>query len=136
MTHLTWLLADSDNGGAAAAVLIGGFMCCFSVVWLGLLILVIGGLWKIFTKAGQPGWAAIVPFYNAYILCLIAGKPAWWLILFFIPIANIVVSIIVWVEVAKRFGKGIGYVIGLILLPFVFVPMLGWGSAKYNAAAV
>ena len=136
--HLTWLLAQADDNSGNTAGLIGGlgFACCFSVVWLGMMVLIIGGLWKIFTKAGQPGWAAIVPIYNIFILCTIAGKPAWWIVLFFIPFVNIVVSIMVWAEVAKRFGKDTGFVIGLILLPMVFLPLLGWGNAQYHEGGV
>src|SRR5437867_1608365 len=72
-------------------------------------ILVIAGMWKVFTKAGKPGWAALIPIYNFIVLLQIAGKPVWWILLFLIPVVNIIVLILVWVGVAQAFGKGTGY---------------------------
>ena len=102
------------------------------LLYLGLIILVIAGIWKVFTKAGQPGWAAIIPIYNLYILLRIACKPGWWLVLFLIPLVNIIVIIIVTSDLSRNFGKGTGFTIGLILLPFIFYPILGFSNAKYN----
>jgi hypothetical protein len=104
------------------------------LLYLALIVLVIAGFWKVFVKAGHPGWAAIVPIYNIYILLKIAGKPGWWLLLFFIPVVSLVVMILVSLEVAKAFGKGGGFGVGLALLGFVFYPILGFGDAKYQAA--
>ncbi len=101
------------------------------ILYLGLIVFLIASLWKVFEKAGHPGWAAIVPFYNIYILTQIAGKPTWWMILFFIPIANIVAAIIVWHGVSLNFGKDAGFTVGLVLLGIVFIPILGFGDAKY-----
>ncbi len=92
--------------------------------------------WKLFVKAGQPGWAAIIPFYNIYIMLKIVGKPGWWLILFFIPFVNFIIAIIVMHNLSLRFGKGVGYTLGLIFLGFIFMPMLALGSAKYTAPTV
>jgi len=126
------VLAQSQDypsgGGSTAGTAIGG------VIDLAVAILVIAGMWKVFVKAGQPGWASIIPIYNAYILCKIAGKPGWWVVLMLIPLVNIIVGILVVVALAKSFGKGVGFVIGLILLPFVFWPMLGFGDATYQGA--
>ena len=91
------------------------------------------GMWKVFTKAGQPGWASIIPIYNVYILLLIVDKPWWWLILMLIPIVNIVMWIIVSLALAQKFGQGTGFAIGLILLPFIFIPILGFSDMKYAA---
>jgi len=102
---------------------------------LAILVVVIAGVWKVFVKAGQPGWAAIIPIYNLYVLTQIVGKPAWWLLLFLLPIVNIVVAIIVYIELAKAFGKGAGFAIGLLLLGFVFFPILGFGDAQYQKPA-
>jgi hypothetical protein len=102
---------------------------------LAIIAVVIAGVWKVFTKAGQPGWASIIPFYNVYILLKIVGKPGWWLLLFLIPIVNIVIAIIVSLEIAKVFGKGAGFGIGLALLGCVFYPILGFGSATYQGSA-
>ena len=101
------------------------------LLYLAVIVLTIAGLWGVFAKAGQPGWAAIVPIYNAYIMVKIIDKPIWWFIMLFIPCISIVFCILVWVEICKRFGKGGGYVVGIMLLPFIFIPMLGLGNAQY-----
>lgn len=100
------------------------------VLWVVVAIIWIAAMWKVFTKAGEPGWAAIVPIYNYVVLDRIAGRPTWWILLwlFISPIPYIVVSF----DIAKRFGKGAGFAIGLILLPFIFYPMLAWGDARYS----
>src|SRR5476651_1177903 len=79
-------------------------------------VVAIAGMWKVFAKAGQPGWAAIIPIYNFIILLKIGGKPLWWIILMFIPIANLVVLIILSIAVAGKFGKGTGFGLGLAFL--------------------
>ena len=107
----------------------------FWIFWLAVTILMIAACWKIFTKAGQPGWAAIIPIYNWYILCKIVGRPGWWVILFFIPFINFIIGIIVCIDLAKSFGKGVGFAIGLILLGIIFFPILGFGSAQYQGPA-
>jgi hypothetical protein len=107
------------------------FWICYGVV----ILLMIAAIWKIFVKAGQPGWAAIVPIVNFYFLCKIAGRPGWWLILMFIPFVNFIILIILDIDIAKAFGKGAGFGIGLLLLPFIFFPVLGFGSAQYHGAA-
>ncbi len=101
------------------------------VVGLVIAVIAVVALWKMFTKAGEPGWAAIVPIYNLVVLLKIAGKPLWWIILLIIPFVNIVVGIIVAISLAKAFGKGVGFGVGLIVLPFIFYPILGFGSAAY-----
>jgi hypothetical protein len=104
----------------------------FWICWFVFAILMIAALWKVFTKAGQPGWAAIVPILNTYFLCKIAGRPGWWVILMFIPFVNLIIWIILCIDVAKSFGKGLGFGIGLLLLPIIFFPILGFGSAQYQ----
>ena len=102
------------------------------IIYLAIIIVTVVSLWKVFTKAGQPGWAAIIPFYNAFIMIKVAGKPGWWFILLFIPVVNFVISIIVFNGIANNFGKGIGYTIGLLLLPVVFLPILAFSDAQYT----
>lgn len=97
-----------------------------------LIAVSIVALWKLFTKAGKPGWASIIPIYNSLLLIDIAGKPMWWFLLMFIPIVNIVISVMVLIGLAKNFGRGAGTVIGLIFLPFIFMLILAFGSAEYN----
>jgi hypothetical protein len=96
---------------------------------------VIAGGWKVFSKAGQPGWAIIVPIYNVIVMLKVAGKPLWWILLMFIPFVNMIVGILVMAALAKNFGKGAGFTVGLVLLPMIFIPILGFGSAQYQAAA-
>jgi hypothetical protein len=102
------------------------------VVYLAIAILMIAAMWKIFTKAGKPGWAAIIPIYNAIVLLEIVDKPLWWIILMLIPLVNVIISIIVSVELAKKFGQSVGFAIGLILLAPIFYPILGFGSYRYT----
>jgi hypothetical protein len=104
----------------------------FLLVYLGVIIALIASYWKVFVKAGQPGWAAIIPIYNIYIFLKIVCRPGWWLILFIIPVVDIIVYIIVSIDIAKRFNKGTGFAIGLILLPIIFYPILGFGDATYK----
>jgi|ERR1043166_7006143 hypothetical protein len=94
------------------------------------VILMIAAMWKIFVKAGEPGWASIIPIYNWIVWCKIVGRPLWWVVLLFIcfPIFFIILCI----DLAKSFGKGVGFAIGLILLSFIFFPILGFGSATYQ----
>jgi len=115
-----------DSGGGAGIVMM--------IVWLGIVGLLVASVWKVFVKAGKPGWAALVPIYNLIVLLEIVGKPAWWIILFFIPIANFIVAILIYVNLAKAFGKSTGFAIGLLLLGIVFFPILGFGDAEYQGA--
>lgn len=103
-----------------------------SLVQLIVTVLVVVAMWKVFEKAGKPGWAAIIPIYNFIILLEIVGKPIWWIALLFIPIVNIVIAIWVINLLALSFGKESGFTVGLILLPFIFYPMLGFGDAEYQ----
>ncbi|MEM7158512.1 MAG: DUF5684 domain-containing protein [Myxococcota bacterium] len=105
------------------------------IIQLVITIGVIAGFWKVFTKAGQPGWASLIPIYNIYVMTQIAGKPAWWLVLFLIPIANIIVAILLFVAMAEKFGKSAGFGVGMAFLGFIFIPILGFGDAQYNANA-
>jgi len=104
------------------------------VIYLAIIVAIIAGIWKVFTKAGKPGWAAIIPIYNIIVLLQIAGKPVWWILLLFIPLVNLVVVIIVSLAVAKQFGKSDAFGVGLALLGFIFYPILGFGDAQYQAA--
>lgn len=102
------------------------------LVQLALIVLMIASMWKVFDKAGKPGWAAIVPIYNLVVLLQIIDKPVWWIILFLIPLVNLIMMIVCTVALAGKFGKGGGFAVGLILLPFIFYPMLAFGDAQYQ----
>lgn len=106
------------------------------IIYLAILVLMIAALWRIFTKAGQPGWAAIIPIYNIYVLLKIVGRPWWWLILFLIPLVNLVVSIIVALDLAKSFGKSGAFGFFMLwLLSIIGYPILGFGKATYIGPA-
>ena len=105
------------------------------IISLLIALLVIVATWKVFTKAGQPGWASIIPIYNLYIWCKIVGRPWWWILLMLIPFVNFIILIILCIDTAKSFGKGAGFGIGLALLGIIFWPILGFGSAQYQGAA-
>ncbi len=132
---LVSFVAQMEGEYPAASPVVGAIGGVMMLVWFAVLVLVIAGFWKVFVKAGEPGWASIVPIYNLITLLKIAGRPAWWFILMILPIVNFVVAILVSIDVARKFGKGTGYGIGLALLPMIFYPMLGFGSATYNRAA-
>ncbi|MCF8226076.1 MAG: DUF5684 domain-containing protein [Bacteroidales bacterium] len=108
------------------------FLYILSVV---VFLLILISMWNIYTKAGKPGWAVIVPVYNILILLEIAGKPWWWLFLLILPVANIFYGIWLWNLVSLSFGKDEGFTVGLILLPFVFIPILGLGDDLYKGPA-
>lgn len=107
-------------------------MALMGGVYLIVIVLTIAGLWRTFTKAGKPGWAAIVPIYNLFVLAEIAGKPAWWGLMLCIPCVNFVFLFLVMIPLAERFGKPAGFGIGLALLGFIFFPILGFGTAQYR----
>jgi len=122
-------LQGGTTGGGGLLVAMG--MLMFIVPMIIALITIVG-MWKVFTKAGQPGWAAIIPIYNVYVLVAeIAERDMVWVLLsIFIPFAIIVPMI----DVAEAFGKGTGYGIGLFLLGFIFFPLLGFSDARYRGA--
>jgi len=101
------------------------------IFYVAIIVLMIASMWKIYAKAGQPGWAAIVPIYNIIVLLQIVKKPLWWIILCLIPLVNIIILIIIYNELSKAFGKGPGFTVGLILLGIIFFPILAFGDAKY-----
>ena len=104
-------------------------MTLILIIYLALIIFIVASEWKTFEKAGQPGWACLIPFYNIYIMSKIAGVKNWWGI--FIPFYNIYIIIMILLGIAKSFGKDTGFGVGLIFLGFIFWPILGFGDAKY-----
>ena len=105
------------------------------ILYLAFILLILISYWKIYTKAGKPGWACLVPIYGTIVLLQVIGKPWWWLIMFCIPVVNLIFLIMATNLLSKSFGKETGFTIGLILLPIIFIPILGLGSAKYNGPA-
>jgi len=118
----TLAAATSTSSSPAAIFLIPLAVSAFYVV----------AGWKVFAKADEPGWGIFVPIYNLYLVCKIAGRPEWWLILFFIPLVNVAIALIVAMDIARAFSKSPRFGIGLWLLGVIFVPILGFGSARYT----
>ena len=104
----------------------------FLIILLLIVIFAIVCMWIVYSKANQPGWASLIPIYNYVVLLEIVHRPLWWIILFLIPCVNIVVLFIVCIDLAKAFGKGAGFGLGLVILPFFFWPILAFGSAEYE----
>lgn len=111
--------------------LAAGVMMVYLVVVLVVAVISLVGLWKIFVKAGKPGWGAIIPIYNMYCLFEMSFGTGWLFLLCFVPCVNAVIMIIMWIKLAQAFGKGAGYGIGILFLPVVFLPMLGFGDAQF-----
>ncbi len=107
-----------------------------TIVMIAIIVLIFAGYWKMFEKAGVKGWMAIVPFLNLYVLVKMAGKDGWWIILLLIPLVNMVVAFIVSIEIAHRFDRSTGFGVGMTLLGFIFVPILGFGDAAWTADPV
>ena len=123
------LIAQQHDGGQAGGM--SFFPLLFTLV-ISIFFLVV--MWKVYVKAGQPGWGVLIPFYNIILMLRIAGKPGWWLIFFFIPFINIVVQIVMLIDIAKNFGRGGWFAAGLIFLPIIFFPILAFGSSVYVGA--
>jgi hypothetical protein len=116
-----------DTTGGFGGAQFGVFM----FFYFALLLVMVASLWRVFAKAGKPGWAAIVPIYNVIVLLEIVGRPIWWLVLYLIPVVNFVIAIIITFDLAKAFGQSSGFGLGLLLLPIVFYPILAFGGSSY-----
>ena len=120
----------------------GGVTAILVLVYIAVAVLEIAALWQVFRKAGQPGWAAIIPIYNLYILLKVIGRPWWWILLFLIGIIPFVgwivvfvIGIIIAIDLAKSFAKSTGFAVGLIFLNFIFIPIRGFGESRYVGPA-
>jgi hypothetical protein len=128
MLHL--ILAQSNNqAGDPVAWLM--FTCCVCIFPLIVTSVIFASFWRIFEKAGKPGWYGIIPFYNLFILLEIVGRPVWWFIFFFIPAVCIVAYFIVSIDLAKSFGKDIRYGLCIAFFPPFYLPHLAFSDAKY-----
>ncbi len=114
---------DNEFGAAEMA---------FVIFAIAFAVFCIAAQWKVFVKAGQPGWACLIPVYNIYIMTKIGGKPGYWTLLCFIPFVNFVFSVWLLNMISKSFGKDEGFTVGLLFLGFIFWPILGFGNAKYQ----
>ena len=103
-----------------------------SVGTIIVAVLLIVAMWKIFTKAGEGGWKSIIPIYNIITLCKLADGSGWKVLLFLIPLVNVIYYIILMFRLSKSFGKGVLFCLGLLFLPNIFTLILGFGSAQYG----
>lgn len=132
-TYLSLEAALLQEEGEFAAPAAARFLLVLFAVALAVFYIYV--MWRVFVKAGKPGWACLIPLYNGYVLLTIVRRPGWWLILYFIPVVNVVIDLIVSVDLAKSFGRGVGFGLGLFFLGFIFFPILGLGSARYVGPA-
>ncbi|MCB1276462.1 DUF5684 domain-containing protein [Prosthecobacter sp.] len=131
ITHLLPMLQESANGVNFEYSSQGSLGPVGTIVLLGVVVVMIAAMWKVFTKAGEPGWACLVPIYNVIVYLKISGKPVWWIILFIIPFVNFIIALLVSLGLAKNFGKGGGFGVGLWLLGPIFLMILAFGDAKF-----
>lgn len=124
---------DYPKAAAAGVGFIGGFFTFLMIlIILACVVLTIIAQWKIFTKAGKEGWKSLIPIYNTYTLLQILNMEPLLCLLMLLPVSNFMLSIVMDVKLAKSFGKGTGFAIGLILLGPIFYMILGFGDAKYK----
>ena len=139
MHTLTPILAQvSENNQNAIAAAAAAFVAAFFLVFVVVGIVTLIGMWKTFDKAGQPGWAVLIPIYNIIVLLRIAGLPWYWVFAPFVAIIPILgwIAYLVWIvwvhhRISTRFGQGVGFTIGLTLLSPIFWLILGFGDSKY-----
>jgi hypothetical protein len=120
------LLDDTTNSSTQLIV---------TIIYVAVVLFYLIAGWRIFTKAGKPGWAIIIPIYSTFVLLSIVGRSAIWFLLLLIPFVNVICLIIVVNDLSKSFGRGVGTTLGLLFLSPIFVPILGYGGAKYVGPA-
>ena len=106
-----------------------------TLLWIGVAVLALVAYWRIFDKAGQPGWASLIPIYNLVKLLQITDRSGWWTLGFFVPFLNVFVFIRLVFDLSKAFGRGVGFGFGLLLLSPIFLPVLAFGSSRYAGRA-
>lgn len=125
----TYDSSSAQTGALAVFFAVYGFIIIFSLITYVIAAI---GKWKVFEKAGKPGWAAIIPIYSTIVMLEIIGKPIWWIVLIiFVPCANIVFLIWTYNLLSKSYGQSEGFTVGLVLLPVIFFPILGFGNYQY-----
>src|SRR5574344_2141789 len=119
------------SSSATAARIFGGAMLVMWLIMLALGVVYLIGLWKVFSKAHYAGWESLIGGHNTFVQFVMSGIKGYWMFLLFIPFVNIAVLIWKDIELAKSFGKGVGFGIGMFFLPYIFVPILGFGKSEY-----
>lgn len=120
---------------AGARALLLSFLTTFGAVVLIAYLISVVGMWRVYEKAGKPGWASLIPIYNYLVLVEIVGRPIWWFFLLFIPGVNAVIGVILLWDLNRSFGQSTGFFLGLVFLSAIFFPILGFGSARYLGPA-
>ena len=128
MDDTTYYTYSTSNVNSADAAALWPFLAVIWIIAMAVAVITIVSMWKLFTKAGKPGWAAIVPIYNNIVMLEIVGRPLWWVVLYFVPFANIVVTIMVALETAKVFGKDTVFGVLMILFPVPMYPILAFSK--------
>jgi Family of unknown function (DUF5684) len=126
-----FLLYQRAAAAPTSAPADGPALTLLIAVYLSIVVLNIAAYWRIFSKAGQPGWTVLVPIYGSVKLIQISGRSGWWLLAFLVPLLNIFAIVRLQFDLARVFGRGIGFGFGLLLLPLIFAPILGFGDAQY-----
>ena len=121
-------LQSSDIIGAG----IGTVVLLFQ---LALIVIQVTGMWAVFTKAGHAGWKAIIPVYNLYVMLQIGEQAWWWLLLVFVPVVNLYAVYKIHAGVARAFGRGIGFGLGLAFFGILFFPLVGFGDYQYRSSS-
>jgi hypothetical protein len=103
-----------------------------AIIWMAAVVLMVAAAWALFAKAGQAGWKSLVPIYGAVVFMRIVGRPWWWVLWLCVPLLNLIPAVVLCWDLARVFGKGTGWAVGIALLGFVFVPMLAFGAAEYQ----
>ena len=121
------LLVDPTTNSAADGGILGTMLLLIGAVYLFFLV----ATWKLYFKAGRPGWASLIPIYTTVVFCRICGRSGWLTLALMIPGVNVVISIMLSVDLARVFGRGTGFALGLIFLSPIFFPILAFGSSRY-----
>lgn len=116
---------------SAASPLVWVMVIIMLIMSFAVMAVVLASMWRIFTKAGKPGWAALIPIYNTVVLMQVIGRPEWWVLLLFVPFVNLYVAIVSTLELAKSFGKSTGFGVLMLFFPVIMYPILGFGSSQY-----
>lgn len=119
------VLQQGNGGGGIVGIIV-------LLIQLAFFVGTVAGGWKMLEKADEPGWGIIIPIYNIYLLAKIGGNPWWYVLLMVIPVVNLVISVKIFIDVAKSFGKGLGYGLAMWFLTPVFLILLGFGDAQYQ----
>lgn len=130
-SYYTDIPTDFSMDSSVAGVLLAAFGMWTLFICLIAIFKVIY-TWKIYVKAGKPGWASLIPIYNVYVKLQFLNMPWWFLLLLLVPALNFAIIVLMDINMAKKFGKDIGFAIGLILLPIIFMPILAFGKSTYN----